>query len=216
MNQLLSKSQRIRDMVAANKSLKPSEIQKLLEAKWSHENWKNTATLMAQFKRAKAKKKAKKAAAKATAAPEKAADPNKSAVIREYKATHTTASPKMIAEALSKQGVDVTAQFVSTVLSNAKKKGGVIGKRGPKGKRGKNGIPAVTASLVIDPNVVLAIANDPARWLGELGNVTDVTTLQFFCLNLMGIRLNELKQLQERISTLENPPVNTEAVESAS
>ncbi len=67
---------------------------------------------------------AKKAAAKG--------GPNKSSAIRDYKAANPTASPKEIAEALGKSGIVVSAQFVSTVLSNAKKKGGKIGKRGPK------------------------------------------------------------------------------------
>jgi len=58
--------------------------------------------------------------------------PNKSSEIRNYKDANPTASPKEIAEALGKQGIGVSAQFVSTVLSNAKKKGGKIGKRGPK------------------------------------------------------------------------------------
>ncbi|QDU31411.1 hypothetical protein ETAA8_65680 [Anatilimnocola aggregata] len=58
--------------------------------------------------------------------------PNKSSEIRGYKDANPTASPKEIAEALGKQGIVVSAQFVSTVLSNAKKKGGKIGKRGPK------------------------------------------------------------------------------------
>jgi len=57
---------------------------------------------------------------------------NKSATIRDYKAANPTASPKEIAEALSKSGMDVSAQFVRTVLSNAKKKGGKVGKRGRK------------------------------------------------------------------------------------
>jgi len=58
--------------------------------------------------------------------------PNKSSAIRDYKAANATATPKEIAEALGKDGIAVSAQFVSTVLSNAKKKGGKIGKRGPK------------------------------------------------------------------------------------
>jgi hypothetical protein len=58
--------------------------------------------------------------------------PNKSLEIRNYKASNPTASPKEIAEALSKGGMSVSAQFVSTVLSNARKKGGKVGKRGPK------------------------------------------------------------------------------------
>jgi hypothetical protein len=57
---------------------------------------------------------------------------NKSAAIRVYKAANPSASPKEIAEALEKSGLSVSAQFVSTVLSNARKKGGTVGKRGRK------------------------------------------------------------------------------------
>ena len=55
---------------------------------------------------------------------------NKSAAIRDYKAANPTAGPKEIAQALGKSGIPVTAQFVSTVLSNAKRKGGKVSKRG--------------------------------------------------------------------------------------
>lgn len=55
---------------------------------------------------------------------------NKSAAIRDYKAANPSASPKEVAEALEKSGLSVSAQFVSTVLSNAKKKGGKVGKPG--------------------------------------------------------------------------------------
>lgn len=57
---------------------------------------------------------------------------NKSQMIREYKAANPAASPKEIAETLTKTGLSVSAQFVSTVLSNAKKNGGKVGRRGRK------------------------------------------------------------------------------------
>ena len=61
----------------------------------------------------------------------KAKSANKSLEIRNYKAENPAASPKEIAEALA--GLKVSAQFVSTVLSNAKKKEGKApGKRGRK------------------------------------------------------------------------------------
>ncbi len=60
------------------------------------------------------------------------ATPNKSEAIRNYKAANPAAAPKEIAEGLGKDGLAVSAQFVSTVLSNAKKKGGKVGKRGRK------------------------------------------------------------------------------------
>jgi hypothetical protein len=60
---------------------------------------------------------------------------NKSKEIREYKQANPSHGPKQIAEALSAKGLDVTAQFVSTVLTNSKKKT-KIGKPGrPKGSK---------------------------------------------------------------------------------
>ena len=48
---------------------------------------------------------------------------SKSASIRNYKSDHPSAKPKEIAEALSKSGAKVTPAFVSTVLSNDKRRG---------------------------------------------------------------------------------------------
>jgi len=53
-----------------------------------------------------------------------AAGPNKSAAIREYKSKHAAAGPKEIAAALADGGVKVSAGFVSTVLSNDKRRKG--------------------------------------------------------------------------------------------
>src|SRR5262245_46405859 len=47
----------------------------------------------------------------------------KSAAIRNYKSANPTAKPKEIAEALSKSGSKVTPAFVSTVLSNERRRG---------------------------------------------------------------------------------------------
>jgi hypothetical protein len=68
----------------------------------------------------------------------KSGGPNKSEAIRKYKEGHSNAGPKEIAEALGKDGVKVTPQFVSTVLSNDKRKGG-------KGRRGRRGGRRATA-----------------------------------------------------------------------
>lgn len=70
--------------------------------------------------------------------------PNKSLEIRNYKEANPTASPKEVAEALGKAGIEVSAQFVSTVLSNARKKGGKVGKRGRKPGR-KPGVATAAA-----------------------------------------------------------------------
>jgi hypothetical protein len=47
----------------------------------------------------------------------------KSALIRNYKRDNPAAKPKEIAEALSKTGEKITPAFVSTVLSNEKRRG---------------------------------------------------------------------------------------------
>jgi hypothetical protein len=47
---------------------------------------------------------------------------SKSAAIRAYKTANPDAGPKEIAESLGKNGVKVSAAFVSTVLSNARRK----------------------------------------------------------------------------------------------
>jgi hypothetical protein len=67
-----------------------------------------------------------------------AAGPNKSAAIRAYKDSHASAGPKEITEALGKDGVKVTPAFVSTVLSNDRRKG----RKG----RGKGGRPRGSSS----------------------------------------------------------------------
>ncbi len=49
---------------------------------------------------------------------------SKSAAIRDYRASHATAKPKEIAEALNGSGYEVTPQYVSMILSNDRKKTG--------------------------------------------------------------------------------------------
>jgi len=75
--------------------------------------------------------------------------PNKSLEIRNYKSANPTATPKEVAEALGKSGVSVSAQFVSTVLSNARKKGGKVGRRGRKPGR-KPGMAAAGGGSSIE------------------------------------------------------------------
>ena len=60
--------------------------------------------------------------------------PNKSEAIRSYKNANPDAGPKAISAALADDGIEVTPAFVSTVLSNDKRKTGRIGTRG-RGRR---------------------------------------------------------------------------------
>ena len=49
---------------------------------------------------------------------------NVSQLVRDYKSQHKRSKPKDIAEALNGQGVKISAQYVSTILSNARRKKG--------------------------------------------------------------------------------------------
>lgn len=54
---------------------------------------------------------------------------SKSEAIRNYKEENPSVGPKRIASALNDEGYDVTAQFVSTVLSNDRRKHGLINRK---------------------------------------------------------------------------------------
>lgn len=66
---------------------------------------------------------------------------NKSQAIRDYYADNPEAKPIEVAEAMKAQGIDVNAQFVSTVKSNAKKSK----------KTGRRGRPAGVSAKVAAP-----------------------------------------------------------------
>lgn len=63
-------------------------------------------------------------------AKKQAAPINKSAEIRRLKDENPEWGPSQIAAELNKKGVDVKPQFVSTILSGARRKAGIIGRRG--------------------------------------------------------------------------------------
>ncbi len=68
-------------------------------------------------------------------AKKKASGVNKSQSIRDYHKAHPQHKPKQIAADLEKKGIEVSPQFVSTILSTSKKKK-TIGKPGrPKGSK---------------------------------------------------------------------------------
>ena len=54
---------------------------------------------------------------------------NVSQLVRDYKSQHKRSKPKDIAEALSAGGTKISPQYVSTVLSNWRRKKGRKGKR---------------------------------------------------------------------------------------
>jgi hypothetical protein len=62
---------------------------------------------------------------------------NRSEAIRAYKEKNSTAKPKAIAEGLAKEGVKVSPGYVSTVLSNERRKSGKRRKKKGGGRTGK-------------------------------------------------------------------------------
>jgi hypothetical protein len=72
---------------------------------------------------------------------------NKSQAIRDALATHPEKSPLEIAEALKAKGLNVNAQYVSTIKSNAKAKGRKSVTRRTPGRARNNGFGTVAAAL---------------------------------------------------------------------
>jgi hypothetical protein len=74
---------------------------------------------------------------------------NRSQLIRDYKKTNKKMGPKAIAEAMNKDhGVEISPQYVSTVLSTAKRKGGKIGRPGRRPSGGDGSVSLDTAKLL--------------------------------------------------------------------
>jgi len=75
---------------------------------------------------------------------------NKSQAIRDALAAHPDKSPAEIAERLKAKGLEVNAQYVSTIKSNAKAKGGrrkLVKLRRSGGRGAANGFGPVDAAL---------------------------------------------------------------------
>jgi hypothetical protein len=89
---------------------------------------------------------------------------SKSEAIRNYKNSHQDAGPTAIAAALTKEGTKVTPAFVSTVLSNAKRKGRRKMGRRKMVRRGRR--PAVVARRSSDPVDRLIQAKKLAEQMG--------------------------------------------------
>jgi hypothetical protein len=65
---------------------------------------------------------------------------NVSQLVRDYKSQHKRSKPKDIAAAISAQGTKISPQYVSTVLSNWRRKKGRKAKRAPAASSNGSGI----------------------------------------------------------------------------
>jgi hypothetical protein len=80
----------------------------------------------------------------------KKASVNKSQAIRDALQAHPQRSPLEIAEGLKANGLEVSAQYVSTIKSNAKTKGPKtksVKRRKPRASPGRNGFGTFQAAL---------------------------------------------------------------------
>ncbi|EMI17047.1 hypothetical protein RMSM_06034 [Rhodopirellula maiorica SM1] len=76
-------------------------------------------------------------------AKKKSSGVNRAKAIRDYYKAHPNAKPLQVSAELKKQGIDVTAQYVSTIRSNSKRQQGEVGKPGrPSGKKADKDAPA--------------------------------------------------------------------------
>lgn len=96
---------------------------------------------------------------------------NKTAEINKYLAESPNASPKEVAEALSARGIEISAAYVSTIKSNAKRKtksaGGAGGGRGRRGRR-----PAAAAGAPVGGSLIDTLIK-AKKLAEELGGVDE-------------------------------------------
>ncbi|TWT74934.1 hypothetical protein [Allorhodopirellula solitaria] len=111
-------------------------------------------------------------------AKKKSSGVNKSQAIRDYYAANPTAKPMEVADAMKAQGIDVNAQFVSTVKSNSKKSK-KTGRRGrPPGSTAKKssvakkaGRPPASKAKANSDEVSLDSLINAKRLVEEMGGV---------------------------------------------
>lgn len=72
---------------------------------------------------------------------------SKAAAIRDYKAAHSNAKPKEIAEHLNSKGFEMTPQYVSMILSNDRRKDGTARVRSTTGRVVTSGRKAGNLSI---------------------------------------------------------------------
>lgn len=117
-------------------------------------------------------------------AKKKRTGPNKSAAIKAYKEANPEAKPKQIAEALQADGVDVNAQYVSTILSQARAKSGQTKKRSGKktakkaGRGGTRGPRAVASGggRASGGDISVQSLMKVKELVSEVGSVDEVRT----------------------------------------
>lgn len=85
---------------------------------------------------------------------------NKSKVIRDYYEANKKAKPREIAEALKAQGLDLSPQYVSVILSGMRRKAGKVSKRGRKPKSEAAATTTATAAAPVAKKATKVASTD--------------------------------------------------------
>lgn len=107
---------------------------------------------------------------------------NKSQAIRDFAAQNNSSSPKEIVAGLAAQGIEVSSQFVSTILSNAKRKG----KKGRRGRRGRPAANAAAAPANTGGGVSMKNLIAAKRFVDQFGSVKEAKAAVNAIADLLG------------------------------
>jgi len=140
----VNKSQSIRDYFNANPKAKSSEVVDAL----AEQGITVTANLVNMVKSKHNKRhKAKKAATSQTVAETKKPEVNKTQAVRDYFKANPKAKSQEVVEALAKQGITISANYVGNIKASHNKRGQVVKKVVAKGNIGLSEIKAALTFL---------------------------------------------------------------------
>lgn len=119
---------------------------------------------------------------------------NKSQLIRDYMAAHPEAGPQAVVEGVkSEHGVEVTAQFVSTIKSNDRRKAGApAGRRGRRGRRpgaasaASSGAASGASGGATRGNVSPELLLQAKKLVDEMGGINKAKTAVDLLAELLG------------------------------
>ena len=140
----VNKSQAIRDYYTANPKAKSSDVVNAL----AKDGITVTANLVNMVKSKHNKRhKAKKAATSQTVAETKKPEVNKTQAVRDYFKANPKAKSQEVVEALAKQGITISANYVGNIKASHNKRGQVVKKVVAKGNIGLSEIKAAFAFI---------------------------------------------------------------------
>jgi len=144
----VNKSQAIRDYFKANPKSKNQEVVDALAKKGITVTTNFVSTIKTTHNKAQADKKAaKKAATSHQVAGTKKPEVSKTQAVKDYYKANKKASNQEVVDALAKQGITITANYVGNIKSTHNKRGQVVKKVVAKGNIGLTEIKAAFAFI---------------------------------------------------------------------